>query len=491
MGFREYGIDFSPGVPGPRGGGKAPIRILGQKEDYPVGGSTRCRDRGWIRSRQGLPPDPGPSVAAVPQALDLEPAPPQHAQGPVPGRGRCQGRPAHAGGDQAAQAGLLHTGAAGQEPEGGHGQDQPGPVHAGRIRAAHARPRPAHAPGVRKPCSTGPASRRRRGPRPGCSRVAHPRAPWGACSGRGTTGAVPAGGASGSPRAGPAGLAGLAVRSRRLRPSAMGRRAFWLTCGHRPVDQGYPSRFTALNPLCSSLSDSHLPSVPVSVNQAYRNGAHAPLPATRANPQCGRHSVACRSVGQATDRDRTVYTLSNTERLADNPRRQQGRGPRDRRTPADTAHAVAGEDLNTKAGTAAAKGTGAEPGRNLKRKAGRHRSLPARGGRDPERKPDPKAGEPGKANPVPTSQTCSRCGHVHRTHRPSQTLFVCGLRVPGQRRPRWGVIWISAWVGRSYGVRSGARSRGCRTARGRSRGGPPRPVNRMGWKFRQAGVTLK
>ena len=137
MGSREYGIDFSPGGLGPRGGGKAPIRILGRNEDCPVGGSTRC-------SAQG---------------------------GSGPGRGcrRTWNQPSRntrRDRGQAAQAGLLHTGAAGQEPEGGHGQDQPGPVHAGRIRAARARPRPAHAPGVRKPCSTGPASRRRRGPRP-------------------------------------------------------------------------------------------------------------------------------------------------------------------------------------------------------------------------------------------------------------------------------------------------------------------------------------
>ena len=130
-----------------------------------------------------------------------------------------------------------------------------------------------------------------------------------------------------------------------------------------------------------------------------------------------------------------------------NPRRKQGWDPRDRCTPADTAHAVVGENLNTKAGTASAKGTGAEPGRNLKQQAGRHRNLPARGGRGPERKPDPKAGEPVTVNPVPTSQTCRRCGHVRRTRRPSQTLFVCGLGVPGQRRPPWGVIWILVRVG--------------------------------------------
>ena len=134
------------------------------------------------------------------------------------------------------------------------------------------------------------------------------------------------------------------------------------------MDLEYTSRFTTLNPLRSSLSDSHSLSVPVLVNQAYRNGSHAPLPATRANPQCGRPRCACRSVGQATGRDRSVYALSHTERLAGNPRRQQGRGPKARRTPADTAHAVVGEDLNTKAGTAAAKGTGAAPGRNLKRR---------------------------------------------------------------------------------------------------------------------------
>ena len=134
-----------------------------------------------------------------------------------------------------------------------------------------------------------------------------------------------------------------------------------------------------------------------------------------------------RNVGQATDRDGTVYALPDTERLdAQCPRlvgdlrRRQGWGPRDRclqsnrerrvngpraqrhrqrrhrrdhathqarRTPADTAHAVVVEDLNTKARTASAKGTEAKPGRNVKQKAGRHRSLPAGGGSGPERKP--------------------------------------------------------------------------------------------------------
>ena len=120
--------------------------------------------------------------------------------------------------------------------------------------------------------------------------------------------------------------------------------------------------------------------------------------------------LPARGPGQATDRDGTVYALPDTERptaqcprLGGDPGRRQGWGPGDRRpqsnrgrcvngqptqrhrrdqdtrqarrTPADTAHTVVVEDLNTQAGTASAKGTGTEPDRNLKRKAGRHRSL--------------------------------------------------------------------------------------------------------------------
>ncbi len=50
-----------------------------------------------------------------------------------------------------------------------------------------------------------------------------------------------------------------------------------------------------------------------------------------------------------------------------------------RRTPVDTAHTVAGEDLNTKAGTASAKGTWPEPeaeGRTARQPAGARRARP-------------------------------------------------------------------------------------------------------------------
>ena len=85
----------------------------------------------------------------------------------------------------------------------------------------------------------------------------------------------------------PAGLAGLAVLPRWLRPSAIGWMAFWPTCGHMSMDQEYTSRFTVLNPLRSSLSDSPLavgaglgePGVPERVPRPV--AGHARKPAVR------------------------------------------------------------------------------------------------------------------------------------------------------------------------------------------------------------------
>ena len=160
MMFREYGIDFSPGGPGAERGRQSPNPHPGAKGGLPGRRVHPLPCPGWIRSRQGLPPDPGPKRS-------------RGASGAGPGTSPAETR--------------AGTG--------------PRPRPAGRSRAAHARPRPAHVPGVRRICSTGPASRRCRGPRSGWRRVARPRKPWGVRSGRGTTGAVPAGGASGSPRA--------------------------------------------------------------------------------------------------------------------------------------------------------------------------------------------------------------------------------------------------------------------------------------------------
>ena len=227
------------------------------------------------------------------------------------------------------------------------------PVHTGWIRAARARPRPAHAPGVRKPCSTGPASRRCRGPRPGCRRGARPRAPWGVRSGRGTTGAVPAGGASGSPRAGPAGLAGRgrtvpAVETIRHRADGLWADMRTQVRGpgvHIPIHRIEPLvQLPVRQPLAVGAGLGE-PGVPERVPRPVAGHARKPavLQAQRGLPV---HRAGHRP------QPHRVHEAQHGAACGGNPRRQQGRSPKDRRTPADTAHTVVGVDLNTQAGTA-------------------------------------------------------------------------------------------------------------------------------------------
>ena len=173
-----------------------------------------------------------------------------------------------------------------------------------------------------------------------------------------------------------------------------------------------------------------------------------------------------RNVGQATDSEGTVYARPDTDQLDATIQRKQrelsrkrGWGPQDRRpqsnrgrrvngplpkrhrqrqrkrddathqarrTLAETAHTVVVEDLNTQGMTASAKGTRAEPGTNVKAKAGLNRSIPASGWGQRERKLAYKAGAVVKVDPAYTSQTCSRCGHAGKANRPSQAVFACG-----------------------------------------------------------------
>ena len=464
-GSGSTGLISVPGA-GVERGRQSPNPHPGAKRGLPGRRGHPLPCPGWIRYRQGLQPDPGPGVAAVPKALDLEPAQPKHAQGPVPGR--AGGPPPHGG----------------RRP-GPRGWSRPGPTRAGprgpdpcawRAEALCDRTRipqmPRSTAGMQ---ACGPSTRA-----------------VGCLFGKGNDMCLPAGGASGSPRAV---SAGRPCRPGRTVPAVEairhGADGLWADMRTQVRGPGVHIPLHCIEPLAQLPVRQPLavgaglgePGVPERVPRPVAD--HARKPAVRQ----AQRGLPVHRAGHRPQPHR-VHDAQHGAAGGGNPHRQQGRGPKDRRTPADTAHTVVVEDLNTKAGTASAKGTGTEPGRNLKRQAGRHRSLPARGVGDPERKPDPKAGEPVKANPAPTSQTGSRCGHVRRIHRPLQTLFVCGLRVPGQRRPPWGVIWMPVRMGRSYGVRSGARGRGCRMARGRARGGSPRPVNRMGWKFRQTGVTL-
>ncbi|MCY4520543.1 MAG: transposase [Caldilineaceae bacterium] len=213
-----------------------------------------------------------------------------------------------------------------------------------------------------------------------------------------------------------------------------------------------------------------------------------------------------RNVGQATDSDGVVYAMPDTERLdAQIARKQrelsrkQGWGPKDRRpksnrgrrvnrqlsklhrkrrrqrddathqvsrTLADTAHTVAIEDLNTKGMTASAKGTVEQPGRNVKQKAGLNRRILASGWGGLELKLAYKAGEVIKVNPAYTSQTCSRCGYVHKANRLSQAVFRCGVCGFRANADHDAAINILVRAEGPPAPVHGPRGRGCCTARG-------------------------
>ncbi|WGD43808.1 RNA-guided endonuclease InsQ/TnpB family protein [Streptomyces cathayae] len=87
------------------------------------------------------------------------------------------------------------------------------------------------------------------------------------------------------------------------------------------------------------------------------------------------------------------------------------------------------EDLRTKNMTASAKGTKAEPGRNVCQKAGLNRAILDKGWHRMELAIRNAARSTGTevvlVNPAYTSQTCNRCGHVDAKNRESQAAFVC------------------------------------------------------------------
>lgn len=117
-----------------------------------------------------------------------------------------------------------------------------------------------------------------------------------------------------------------------------------------------------------------------------------------------------RIVGRITDR-RTDFTAWTANRLT-------------------TRHSVVVlEDLRTKNMTASAKGTQAEPGRNVRQKAGLNRAILDKGWHRMERAIRNAARSTGTevvlVNPAYTSQTCNRCGCVDAKNRKSQAVFVC------------------------------------------------------------------
>jgi putative transposase len=84
------------------------------------------------------------------------------------------------------------------------------------------------------------------------------------------------------------------------------------------------------------------------------------------------------------------------------------------------------EDLNIRAMTRSAKGTLAEPGRNVRAKAGLNRGILAAGwGLLVARLEHKAPGRVEKVNPALTSQTCNVCGHCAPENRKNQAVFQC------------------------------------------------------------------
>ncbi|MER6942647.1 transposase [Nonomuraea sp. NPDC000554] len=87
---------------------------------------------------------------------------------------------------------------------------------------------------------------------------------------------------------------------------------------------------------------------------------------------------------------------------------------------------IAVEDLNICGMTRSAKGTLAEPGRNVRQKAGLNRAILASGwGLLVTRLEHKAAGRVVKVDPRYTSQTCNACGNIAAGSRESQSRFGC------------------------------------------------------------------
>ncbi len=251
------------------------------------------------------------------------------------------------------------------------------------------------------------------------------------------------------------------------------------------------------------------------------------VPAAQVRPPAADGALGLdRNVGQATDSEGTVYAMPDTDpldaQIAHKQRelsRKQGWGPKDKRpksnrgrrvngqlqklhrkrarkrdnathqtsrTLADTAHTVVVEDLNTKAMTRSAKGTVAKPGKQVKQKSGLNRGILASGWGALERKLAYKAGALLKVDPAYTSQTCSRCVHVHRDNRPLQAVFACGacgFRANADHNAAINILARAglpcvpvAARGTGAAARRGAIPLGTPTTRERGRRGPPAPV---------------
>jgi len=90
---------------------------------------------------------------------------------------------------------------------------------------------------------------------------------------------------------------------------------------------------------------------------------------------------------------------------------------------------IAIEDLKVRNMSASAAGTAAQPGKNVKAKAGLNKSILDAAWSEFARQLEYKAAWAGgqviRVSPAYTSQTCSACGHCAKDNRKSQSLFAC------------------------------------------------------------------
>ncbi len=153
-----------------------------------------------------------------------------------------------------------------------------------------------------------------------------------------------------------------------------------------------------------------------------------PVPSKRENQRLRRlQRIISRRVKGSARRRRAVERHAKMKRNLANRRKDAAHKLSTRLA---TTHAlIVIEDLKIKQMTAAVAGTVAEPGRNVRQKAGLNRSMLANAHADFRRMLAYKCERSGArleaVNPAYTSQTCSQCHHCAPENRKSQAVFLC------------------------------------------------------------------
>lgn len=126
------------------------------------------------------------------------------------------------------------------------------------------------------------------------------------------------------------------------------------------------------------------------------------------------------------------------------------------------------ENLNVKAMTRSARGTVAEPGRNVRQKAGLNRGILAAGwGLLLARLEHKAPGRVVKVNPAYTSMTCHACGHCAPENRESQAVFwcrACGHQANADVNAARNIAQGNTAVGRTVAAR-GDRAKSARSVK--------------------------